>query len=134
MLNVVCGILINDNKIFLPKRSSLLKIMPDKYEFPGGKVEENESFKEALKRELYEELSININIDDIIEFKNNSIITETFILTAFIIKKWKNKLTINHKINSEILEVDFTNLINIENLLDTNKKLIPHVIEYINNI
>lgn len=108
--------------------------MPNKYEFPGGKVEKNESLKQALKRELYEELSININIVDIIEFENNIIITENFILTAFIIKKWENKLIINPKINSEILKVDYNNLINAHNLLDTNKQFIPEIIKYINNI
>ncbi|MBK7957003.1 MAG: (deoxy)nucleoside triphosphate pyrophosphohydrolase [Bacteroidetes bacterium] len=33
-----------------------------KYEFPGGKVEENETEEEALKREISEELSLIINI------------------------------------------------------------------------
>lgn len=33
-----------------------------KYEFPGGKIEEGESETEALKREIEEELKVNINI------------------------------------------------------------------------
>jgi 8-oxo-dGTP diphosphatase len=33
-----------------------------KWEFPGGKVHENENFEEALKREVQEELNISINI------------------------------------------------------------------------
>ena len=48
MLHVVGGVLIKNNKILLPKRSANLKKMPNKYEFPGGKVEENESLKEGL--------------------------------------------------------------------------------------
>ena len=136
MLNVVCGILISNNKILLTKRSSKLKVMPNKYEFPGGKIENNETLKEGLKRELFEELSINVNCEDIIEFDNNILITEKFILNAFIIKKWKNNLIINPEINSEILEIDFNKLINIDDLLDTNKKLIPSILKYldINNI
>jgi 8-oxo-dGTP diphosphatase len=136
MLNVVCGVLISDNKILLTKRSSKLKVMPNKYEFPGGKIENNESLKQGLKRELFEELSINVNCEDIIEFDNNILITEKFILNAFIIKKWKNNLIINPEINSEILEIDFNKLINIDDLLDTNKKLIPAILKYlhINNI
>ena len=33
-----------------------------KWEFPGGKVEQNETFKEALAREIKEELNINISL------------------------------------------------------------------------
>ena len=33
-----------------------------KWEFPGGKVETNETFHEALSREIQEELNIQINV------------------------------------------------------------------------
>ena len=132
MLNVVGAVLIQNNKILLPKRSANLKKMPNKYEFPGGKVEENELLKEGLKRELFEELCINVNIEDIIEFPNNVLKTEKFILTIYIIKKWKGELTINHEINSEILEVNIHELINVEELLETDKQLIPAILEFLN--
>lgn len=131
MLNVVCAVLIKNQKIFLPKRSSKLKLMPNKYEFPGGKVEKGESLKDALKRELDEELSIDVNIEDIIGFPNNVFKTERFILNIFIVKKWKNELTINPEINSEILEVDFDQLKNIEDLLETNKQIIPSILQFL---
>ena len=35
-----------------------------KWEFPGGKVEENETFEEALLREIKEELNIKISLQD----------------------------------------------------------------------
>lgn len=130
MLNVVGAVLIQNNKILLPKRSANLKKMPNKYEFPGGKVEENELLKEGLKRELFEELCINVNIEDIIEFPNNVLKTEKFILTIYIIKKWEGELTINHEINSEILEVNIHELINVEELLETDKQLIPAINEF----
>ena len=132
MLNVVGAVLIKNNKILLPKRSASLKKMPNKYEFPGGKIEESESLKEGLKRELSEELCIDVNIEDIIEFPNNVLKTEKFILTIYIIKKWENELTINHEINSEILEVNIHELINVEELLETDKQLIPSIFEFLN--
>ena len=131
MFNVVAAVLIDNNTILLPKRSSILKKMPNKYEFPGGKVELGETLKEALKRELTEELSINVNVDDIIEFPNNVLETEKFILTVFIIKKWTNKITLNPEINSEIIKVDFDELKNVKDLLETDKQLIPFILDFL---
>ena len=39
-------------------------IHKDKWEFPGGKLEPNESFEECIKRELKEELDIEIEVLD----------------------------------------------------------------------
>tara|TARA_Y100000992_G_scaffold226348_2_gene157946 strand:+ start:4166 stop:4573 length:408 start_codon:yes stop_codon:yes gene_type:complete len=130
-LNVVGGLLIKNNKVFLPKRSGKLKHSPNKYEFPGGKVEKNETFEEALKRELKEELSINVELNDIIKFPNNILETEKILLTIFIVKNWKNELTINTEINSEILEIDLDELKNVEDLLETDKELIPAIYNFI---
>ena len=131
LLNVVGAVLIKDNKIILPKRASNLKVMPNKYEFPGGKVEENETLEEALKRELYEELSIDVDIEDIIDFPKNDLKTDKIMLTVFIINNWKNDLIINPEINSEILTVNLDELKNVENLLDTDKELIPAILQFL---
>jgi 8-oxo-dGTP diphosphatase len=130
-LQVVGAVLIKNNKVLLPKRSANLKKMPNKYEFPGGKVEKGESLKEGLKRELKEELSIDVNIEDIIDFPKNVLTTDKFDLTIFTIEKWKNELTINPEINSSILEVTLEQLKNVEGLLDTDKELIPSIIAFL---
>lgn len=130
-LQVVGAVLIKNHKILLPKRSSNLKKMPNKYEFPGGKVEKGESLKEGLKRELKEELNIDVDLEDIIDFPKNVLTTDKFDLTIFIIQKWENELTINPEINSSILEVTLEQLKNVEDLLDTDKELIPYIIEFL---
>jgi len=130
-LQVVGAVLVKNNKILLPKRSANLKKMPNKYEFPGGKVEKGESLKEGLKRELKEELNIDVDVEDIIDFPKNVLTTEKFDLTIFIIQKWENELTINPEINSSILEVTLEQLKNVEDLLDTDKELIPYIIEFL---
>ena len=60
-INVVAGIIKKDNKIFIAERGyGEFKGM---YEFPGGKIEPGEKPKDALKRELYEEMQAHIEVD-----------------------------------------------------------------------
>ena len=60
-IDVVAAIIKREDCYLLAKRSKD-KYMGLKWEFPGGKVEQNESFKEALSREILEELNVNIQI------------------------------------------------------------------------
>ena len=53
------GIIGDENKILVAQRS-IQKEHPLKWEFPGGKVNENENPIEALKREIKEELSVDV--------------------------------------------------------------------------
>ena len=59
--NVVAAI-IKEDKHYLIAQRNKNKHMGLKWEFPGGKVNENENFEDALKREIKEELNITINI------------------------------------------------------------------------
>lgn len=61
MINVTCAIIIIEGKILVTQRSELMKL-PLKWEFPGGKLNEGESETDCIKREIQEELSINIEI------------------------------------------------------------------------
>ena len=55
--NVVCAIIKNDNdEIFVCKRGPG-RALEGYFEFPGGKIELNESKKEAIVREIKEELN-----------------------------------------------------------------------------
>ena len=59
--DVVAAIISRDDKFFIAQRNKN-KHMGLSWEFPGGKVEEAESFEMALKREIKEELNIEIDI------------------------------------------------------------------------
>ena len=59
--DVVAAIIIKDDKFFIAQRNRN-KHMGLSWEFPGGKVEIGETFEIALKREIKEELNIDINI------------------------------------------------------------------------
>lgn len=63
---VVAAILMHEDEILCAQRAeSKLDYISKKYEFPGGKIEEGETKKEALERELEEELSIKPKINDL---------------------------------------------------------------------
>lgn len=65
-IEVVAAIIIHNDLILCAQRgTNKLRYISNKFEFPGGKVEKNETKKQALKRELIEELNIQPNINDL---------------------------------------------------------------------
>ena len=57
MKRVVAGLIVRDGKLLVCQRTRH-QTMPLKWEFPGGKIEEGEQPRDALRRELEEELGI----------------------------------------------------------------------------
>lgn len=60
MIEVVCGAFIKDGKVLIAQRN--YGSNKGMFEFPGGKVEANETKEEALIREWKEECRIDIRI------------------------------------------------------------------------
>ena len=60
-IEVVAAIIRRDDKIFATQRG--YGEWKDWWEFPGGKVEQGETSEDALKREIREELSADISVD-----------------------------------------------------------------------
>jgi 8-oxo-dGTP diphosphatase len=58
----VVAAIIKKGNLYLVTQRNRNKYMGLKWEFPGGKVEANETLQEALTREIYEELNINIDV------------------------------------------------------------------------
>ncbi|GAB3802247.1 (deoxy)nucleoside triphosphate pyrophosphohydrolase [Virgibacillus kimchii] len=63
---VVGAVIIKDNKILCAQRGNS-KTLPYKWEFPGGKVEKGETEKNALEREIEEEMKCTIEVGDQVE-------------------------------------------------------------------
>ena len=66
MLKVVAALIMKDRKILIAKRSTGNKDVIGKWEFPGGKVEENETEKQAIEREIKEEFDILVRAEKFI--------------------------------------------------------------------
>ncbi|MCQ2801606.1 MAG: (deoxy)nucleoside triphosphate pyrophosphohydrolase [Bacilli bacterium] len=62
---VVAGAIVKDGKVFAAQRGNKGKTA-FKFEFPGGKIEPGETPEQALARELREELSINVEVHELI--------------------------------------------------------------------
>lgn len=70
MIDVVAALIKKDNKVLIAKRSTGDILNLGKWEFPGGKVKENETYEQAIIREIKEEFNINIKV---IKFVTSSI-------------------------------------------------------------
>lgn len=63
-IEVVAAIIKRSNRIFATQRG--YGEWKDWWEFPGGKIEENEIPQDALKREIREELAADVEVGDML--------------------------------------------------------------------
>lgn len=64
MKRVVAALMVKDGDKILVCQRTRHQVMPLKWEFPGGKIEEGEQPRDALRRELEEELGIDARIGE----------------------------------------------------------------------
>lgn len=64
-VEVVAAVLTHNGLVFATQRG--YGEFKDGWEFPGGKVEAGESPEEALRREIREELEVEVNVGDLID-------------------------------------------------------------------
>lgn len=92
MKRVVAGLIVKDGKLLVCQRTRH-QTMPLKWEFPGGKIEEGEQPRDALRRELEEELGILANVGDEVrriqhEYPNGGMVELRF----FIVRAYQREL------------------------------------------
>ena len=63
MIDVTCAIIEKEGKVLCAQRSEQMS-HPLKWEFPGGKLEAGETLAACLKREIKEELGLDIAIQE----------------------------------------------------------------------
>lgn len=64
-IHVTAAVIIENGKVFATQRG--YGKFKDGWEFPGGKVEEGETPKQALVREIREELDTEVEVQDLID-------------------------------------------------------------------
>lgn len=69
MINVVAAVIKDDSGKILITQRNLKKSQGGLWEFPGGKIEPNETKEQAIIREIKEELTIDINVKNCIDEK-----------------------------------------------------------------
>jgi 8-oxo-dGTP diphosphatase len=92
---VVCvdGVYIKDGKIFLLKRST--EPFNSYWHLVGGHVEENETLKEALKREFKEETNLDIDVGDMIDGRLEKTSDRIKIIVTFKVTSAQGKIKLN---------------------------------------
>ena len=107
--DVVAAIIIKDDKFFIAQRNRN-KHMGLSWEFPGGKVEKGETFEIALKREIKEELNIEINVKNKLGEENYKDDKINVNLHYFICSHAKGEIILNEHENSAwVTKNDFKN-------------------------
>jgi 8-oxo-dGTP diphosphatase len=92
MKRVVAGLIVKDGKLLVCQRTRH-QTMPLKWEFPGGKIEAGEQPRDALRRELEEELGILATIGDEVkriqhEYPNGGMVELRF----FVVRDFKREI------------------------------------------
>ena len=92
MKRVVAAVIVQGGKLLVCQRTRH-QTMPLKWEFPGGKIEEGEQPRDALRRELDEELGITATVGDEIariqhEYPNGSMVELRF----FVVREFRGEL------------------------------------------
>jgi len=113
MKRVVAALIVRDGKILVCQRTRH-QTMPLKWEFPGGKIEEGEQPRDALRRELDEELGIEARIGGEVarirhEYKNGGAVELRFFVVHEYQREIENRIfrDLRWAKRSELPEFDF---------------------------
>jgi 8-oxo-dGTP diphosphatase len=92
MKRVVAGLIVKEGKLLVCQRTRH-QTMPLKWEFPGGKIEAREQPRDALRRELEEELGILATIGDEVkriqhEYPNGGMVELRF----FVVREYQREI------------------------------------------
>ena len=124
-INVVAGLILQNNKLLICQRPNF-KDHPLKWEFPGGKIKNDETNEEALIREINEELSINIiNYEKLISYNfNYKDLNKKVFIYFYLVNNFSGKVLNNfHK---ELKWIEIKDIREYD-FLEGDLKIIDHI-------
>tara|TARA_B100001057_G_C22598657_1_gene851885 strand:+ start:233 stop:634 length:402 start_codon:yes stop_codon:yes gene_type:complete len=124
------AIILNSKKECLITSRNNKTSLRDYFEFPGGKLEKNEGFEDALIRELKEELGIIIYQENLSHFMHVTHKYDDFFLYmhVYLIKNFEQKYK---SVDGEkTVLVNKNNLLSI-NILPANKLIINKLFQFL---
>ena len=124
-IKVVAGLILQNNKILICQRPNF-KDHPLKWEFPGGKIKNDETNEEALIREINEELSIKIiNYEEMISYNfNYKDLNKRVFIYFYLVNNFSGKVLNNfHK---ELKWIEIKDIREYD-FLEGDHKIIDHI-------
>jgi 8-oxo-dGTP diphosphatase len=96
MKRVVAALILKNGEVLVCQRTRH-QSMPLKWEFPGGKIEDGEQPRDALRRELDEELGIDAQIGEEVarirhEYKNGGAVELRFYVVSEYAGEMENRI------------------------------------------
>ena len=127
-LNVAAAVIIENGRIFAAERGYGTHAG---WEFPGGKLKENESASDALKREIREELSAEIETDEFLMRVEHDYDDFHLSMDVYLCHVIKGKLILSEHKQGRMLAVSELDEIN---WLDADRKIIPVLKKRMNDV
>ena len=124
-IKVVAGLILKNNKLLICQRPNF-KDHPLKWEFPGGKIKNDETNEEALIREINEELSIKIiNYEELISYNfNYKNLNKKVFIYFYLVNNFSGKVLNNfHK---ELKWIEIKDIREYD-FLEGDLKIIEHI-------
>jgi 8-oxo-dGTP diphosphatase len=113
MKQVVAALILKNGKVLVCQRTRH-QSMPLKWEFPGGKIEDGEQPRDALRRELEEELGIEARIGEEVarirhDYKNGGAVELRFYVVNEYTGELENRIfkDVHWAKRSELPKYDF---------------------------
>lgn len=112
-IDVVAAVFVEGSEVYCFKRgNSKFEYLSNKFEFPGGKIERNEEKIDALKREIFEELNVEIKVLEELSEDEYQYPDFTVRISSFICQSLSPTFTLKEHV--ELIKVPIKNMHNLE--------------------
>ena len=130
---VVAGVLVDGDGRLLLGRRAAGKSFAGYWEFPGGKVEKNETPEGALVRELREELSIDTNRSCLapIIFASHDYDEFHLLMPVFVLRQWRGVIAPRPETFSETKWLRLADVATLEGLLPADKPVVSMLHQFL---